>query len=414
MIKQRYDIYLNTESTGILHAADCVIEEENAELNRVGFRYTTELLEHPAAFSLDPRHLPLQSGELILNCRRGVPGLLDDYLPDAWGLKVLRQLAFYRNQKKANSHSIIEALALIGGSRIGALSIVPQGQQSIYEAGISTDELKSVETAAQQIDRNDFKQVSLDERSLLYLAGSGSGVGGARPKALVYNEQQGQAYLAKFNRLHSDLYNNARVELACLKMANAAGLNVAQGYIEYGINGREVLFLKRFDISDTGSRKHLITVNALLKEKNTQRDSGTVFRYNDIYTLLQKYSISIEGDLQQLLRLMMFNCAINNLDDHERNFSLINNGEGYQLSPAYDLLPSLITGQYHIAGYDYSPDPPRPTECKKMGRLFGLSKSTVAQIAEEVIEAVRHWSHYAEKEGLTEEEQSRISAHFRL
>ncbi|MBT3347251.1 MAG: hypothetical protein HOM84_04210 [Thiotrichales bacterium] len=39
--------------------------------------------------------------------------------------------------------------------------------------------------------------------------------------------------------------------------------------------------------------------------------------------------------------------TINNNDDHERNFSLIyrmddNNHSGYRLSPAYDMVPSIV------------------------------------------------------------------------
>jgi serine/threonine protein kinase HipA of HipAB toxin-antitoxin module len=39
-----------------------------------------------------------------------------------------------------------------------------------------------------------------------------------------------------------------------------------------------------------------------------------------------QYSINIEQDLKQLLAIMLFNRAIHNADDHERNFSPINRG----------------------------------------------------------------------------------------
>ena len=165
MTKARYDIYLNTPATGIIHAMECVVEEENALPVRVAFRYKDSFIQHPAAFPLDPIQLPLSRQEIELKCNGGIPGLLDDYIPDAWGRKVLSQLAFYQHKKKLNANSLIDSLELIGGSRIGALSIVPQKQPPTYDLGISLDKLDKAENAAQQLDDINFNAVNLDEMS---------------------------------------------------------------------------------------------------------------------------------------------------------------------------------------------------------------------------------------------------------
>ena len=68
--------------------------------------------------------------------------------------------------------------------------------------------------------------------------------------------------------------------------------------------------------------------------------------------------MAVEQDLKQLLRLMLFNRAINNTDDHERNFSFMRHQNGYRLAPAYDLVPSLGLGEYHAAGFGFQPYPP--------------------------------------------------------
>lgn len=140
--------------------------------------------------------------------------------------------------------------------------------------------------------------------SFLYLANAGSGVGGARPKALLHEDDN--AYLAKFNRISVDTYNNAKVELAGLQMAKAAGLNVLGGHVRKSVNGRDVLLLDRFDVVMENnlpkSRRHLITINALLKDAETQRDKAGIFLYDDIYNLVKRFSIDIEADLTQLLR----------------------------------------------------------------------------------------------------------------
>ena len=86
-----------------------------------------------------------------------------------------------------------------------------------YGLGCSIDYINKAEYAAQIIDMPDSISDHLDEASLLYLANAGIGVGGARPKALIYHNNI--PYRAKFNRRSLDPYNNARVEQACLHMA---------------------------------------------------------------------------------------------------------------------------------------------------------------------------------------------------
>jgi serine/threonine-protein kinase HipA len=172
-----------------------------------------------------------------------------------------------------------------------------------------------------------------------------------------------------------------------------------------------VLLLDRFDIAEDG-RHHLITANGLLKEPASQQDPGRTFRYDDVCEILCKYSATIEQDLKQLLRLMLFNRAINNTDDHERNFSLIHRGDGFRLSPAYDLVPSLVTGAYHAAGFGLKPYPPRPSEARSLGKLFGLPKPVVASIAEEVRTAVQAWPRFAEQAGVEDQEAAKLSRCF--
>lgn len=409
MTKAAYDIYLNTPATGIVHAADCVIEEQNGKPQRIGFRYVANYLQARAAFAIDPSALPLRESEFLFRCDAGLPGFLDDYLPDAWGKKVLTRLAFYRQQQRLNSSSAIDILSLMGNRHIGALCLVEKGEQPQFESGLPLDYLARAEAAAQHIDDMAFDQILFDEMSLLYLASSGSGIGGARPKALIADN--GKEYIAKFNRAQSDNFNNARVELACLKLAKLAGLDVGEARIVQGINGRDLVLLERFDIAQS-HRAHLISLNSLLKDPVTQSDCGFHFSYDSIFKALQKFSVSIEQDAQQLLRLMLFNRAINNIDDHERNFSLINRGDGYQLSPAYDLVPLLVRGQYHAAGFQYHPNPPRASDVAAFGKIFGLSKSRVVDCAEQVIAAIAEWENIASESGVAEREISLVQNYF--
>ena len=408
--KQRYDLYLNTQQTGVIKAAEAVLLESSRQLAKMGFRYTEAYREHPHAFALDPVQLPLSSNEIEFHCAGGMPGILDDYLPDAWGRKVLAALSFYRDQLKLDRHSAIDVLSQLSNSRIGALQWTKAGEDPDYGMGCDIQFIEHAEIAAQSVDNPESISDHIDEVNLLYLANAGTGIGGARPKALLYEDNA--PYLAKFNRRTLDPYNNAKIERACLRMASEAGLHVYQGKIRSGINDRDVLLLERFDIVKNGNdytRRHLITINSLLKNHETQRDRGGVFRYNDIADIVRLYSINIETDLTQLLRMMLFNRAINNTDDHERNFSLIYDDGGYCMAPAYDIVPSLITGAYPVAGYQYSPAPPKPSEAASKGKIFGLPKTLVKRIADEVINSVEQWPDWAQMYDVSERDINSVS-----
>lgn len=411
MIK-RFDLYLNTAELGIMHIADVALQEEQGVVSNVGFRYKEKYLAQSHAFAIDPAQLPLRSKEYSFACRQSAPAFIDDYLPDAWGRQVLTKLAMQRNQQRLNANNIREMLSFLQQvhSRIGALCFVEQGQTPHYAVGIALDKLQQAEQTAQHIDQQEFTDLDRHAVGLVYLANSGSGVGGARPKALVHD--QDTAYLAKFNR-SSDRYNNARVELACLLMAQRAGIHIGQAKVISDINQRDALLLERFDI-DGDARRHLITANGLLKQASTQQDAGHSFRYDDLYRLLQQYSCNIEEDLKQLLRLMLFNRAINNTDDHERNFSFIHTTKGYQLAPAYDLVPSLAVGEYHAAGFAYQAYPPTATEAEKMGKIFGLAKGDVSAIAQQIRDAIGQWPYYAEQAGASEEQMQQVGKVFQV
>jgi serine/threonine-protein kinase HipA len=405
----RYDLHLNTPATGVMHVATAGLEEVDGVLSRFETRYTEAYLAHSAAIDLDPIHLPLQPGNITLRCKgRGQPGVLDDYLPDAWGRKVLAQYAFYTQGLRITEHSPIDQLTFLGDSHIGALEWVAQGGNPGFALGAPMADLLHAERIATAVHEGSAP-ANTDAISLLLLANAGSGAGGARPKALVHSDDG--AYLAKFNSRSMDRYNNARVELACMHMAAAGGIRIANGRVAPGINEREVLLIERFDVVGE-HRHHLITANALLKDPATQQDRGGAFRYDDVADLIRRFSAKPAEDLEQLLRLMLFNAAIHNTDDHERNFSFMYSGTDLRLAPAYDLVPSLTTGEYHAAGFTHAPSPPLPGQVE--GRAFGLSKTQVSDAVEAVSAAVRDWEAFAEAAGVTEEELKLIERFMRV
>ena len=404
--KAKFDIYANLPDCGIVLAAQAALLEQDGVLTRMSFRYNKAYLDLSGAISLDPIALPLASKTFEFHCSApGLPGILDDYLPDLWGRRVLASLAFYKTGARISEHSPIDLLMHYTTSTTGALQWVQLGAEPQFDCGAPLNSLARAEAIAHAVDSQNYDSITTDEQSLVYLANAGSGVGGARPKALITDSNNN--YLAKFNSNHLDRYNNARVELACFNMAREAGLNVVKGQVVTGINDREALLLERFDTVGE-HRRHLITVNALLKDPRTCRDPSPPFRYDDIQQLISRHSTQPQQDLEQLLRLMLFNAGINNLDDHERNFSFWFDGDQFTLAPAYDLVPSLNHGQYPIAGFGYSPFRPGFREVK--GRVFGLPAPQVKRIAEEVGAALEQWPRFTAEADVSEQDLMLLSS----
>lgn len=409
---ERYRVTINTPCVGKALCGSLIIREVDGNTVGVGFKYDRSYLSLKRAISIDPIALPLREEAYQYKVgNNNLPGFLDDYLPDTWGRKVITRAATVSELKDFNANSLIDILSLVSKSNIGALSIDAEDEEPEFDLGVEYRELLNAENAAQIVEDPETN-IQLETTKLLHLwqAGSG-GVGGARPKSLI--NKGGTGYLAKFNRKKDD-YNNARVELACLLMAQAAGIDIKGGFVEPDINGRDVLLLERFDLTKEDSRLHVISINSMLKDPNSFVDFGRMFRYDNVLEVLKRYSIKIEHDTQQLLKIMLFNRVINNTDDHERNLSLINDGSGYRLAPAYDLVPTLVKGAYHAAGYGYSSTPIGPSEINGSSRILGVPKKVALRCAEEVIEAMKNWTEYAEQAGVDEEEARLVQSFFNL
>ena len=81
-------------------------------------------------------------------------------------------------------------------------------------------------------------------------------------------------------------------------------------------------------------------------------NSQTEYKYNGSYErcykdVIQKYSSSDNLDKIKFYKVILFSYIIGNTDMHKKNFSLYNIGNGYQLTPFYDLVPVLMVFNQH-------------------------------------------------------------------
>lgn len=267
----------------------------------------------------------------------GLPSFIADSMPDNWGHLVFSQWAKAHNISMKNI-TALDRLAYIGRRGMGALEFVPPTSAEMETSfKVEIDQLSSLaQTMLKQA--KDFKAQLSSDLIVESLFRVGTSAGGRRPKALInVNPESGECYsgqgatelpgfipmIIKFDE-HIDL-PTTRIEYAYYLMAQQAGLRMMPSRLLEGKD--EVHFLtQRFD--RYGNEKlHVQTLAAM----NPQSTS-----YEDLFVVARKLVLPQE-DLKQLFLQATLNFMAANVDDHNKNFSFVMDGQGkWRLAPAYD------------------------------------------------------------------------------
>lgn len=384
----RIEVWIALAEKRIL-AGEMVCEIDSAGRGRGAFRYVSGYLGHSGAIALDPFSLPLSDEQYSVN-HPGIFGVFEDSLPDDWG----RRLLVRKHRLPRNQQNLPNLLLSLGASGLGALSYAEQGdpKQSTNEAPILY--LDRLVEAAEAFERGDKSDTDIN-----LLLGAGSSPGGARPKALVYNEAEDVHCLAKFPSI-KDNVDVVRIEAATMNLAERAGLTVPPTQlVECG--SRPVLLVRRFDIMPQG-RRHMISLQTLLKATGYYQ-----CRYVDILNVVRKVSADPQLDSARLFRQMVFNAVVHNTDDHLKNFWMVcDNVEGWRLSPSFDLVPDIGQRGEHVMFFDLDPLYPGRDNLERLGRTWGVSGAS--GIVEEVFAAVAGWRAEFSACGVTDEDTDRF------
>lgn len=379
--------------------------EENAkrQLEAVHFTYHNDFL-HSNQQAIDPKLLPKSSGVFTLPCDKEAPGFIDDVLPDDWGKKVLARV--HQLQRKL---SVSELLALTHHASTGSLFFLPENQQAdpVFGLGCSKSQINDLHNIANKIDLGMASTEEVEQMKLSMFS-RGSSVGGARPKVMVHDAEF--AYIAKFPK-QGDMFDYATVEHACLELLRKAGICAAQSQVEQGqeLDNGNILFVKRFDVTpDLTGRYHQITLNSLLKNHQDQTDPF-VAKYDHIAQLISQFSVQPEHDNAQLFAQMLFNKILNNTDDHLRNFSFTCRENGWQLSPAYDVVPALTYGSYHQLTVGYHSTLPDLAHAVDLHKSFNLTKTKAQETIDSVKQAMQNWQGHFSQCGVSSNDIDKLS-----
>lgn len=296
------------------------------------FVYGRTYLENPHRIPLDPFNLPLEERKFQVTINEGVPGPIRDASPDSWGRYVIQK------NTPSDQHDPMGYLLNAAEDRIGALSFgvgkVPPAPTRLFN---KTVDLEKLIQAAHKLE----KDIPLDPTEKILLM-AGPSAGGARPKTTV--EHRDSLWIAKFPSAN-DKQNYAKIELATMRLAKRCGLNVPD-VDSVVIGSDEVFIIKRFDRQyDVGSgsylRSHFVSGLTLL---DLDEGDHANWSYIDLADQMRRWISQPQDDLKELFKRIIFNGLVSNTDDHPRNHGFLYNGNGYRLSPVYDLVPKPETG----------------------------------------------------------------------
>lgn len=124
-----------------------------------------------------------------------------------------------------------------------------------------------------------------------------------------------------------------------MKMAETAKIKTAHHSLIRFSDGELGYITQRMDRGKKGQKHSMLDMCQLTNRLTEHKYLGS---YEQLAQTVIKYSSAPYLDVQKFWELVLFSWITGNSDMHCKNFSLLDEGEGYLLSPAYDLLAVLL------------------------------------------------------------------------
>jgi serine/threonine-protein kinase HipA len=350
--------------------------------------------------NLSPLKLPFTAA--IFNAGKeedGLPGLLADCLPDAWGRKVA---ALHFAAEKLGPLTPMNLLAWRGSRGLGPLQLHP-ALDANSPPKLAAITAASLARGAAEIQRG-------APAVIMPQLVQGATAGGAYPKTLVLAYRDGTLAvgtpdgvgvpaLLKFDL--SPKGGLAECEHAYALMSRAAGIrSVSTALIaESSKSKRQHLLVYRFDVAaePRGRRFHFHSLARMLH--HDQRHAGRLLDYLDLFRGALKLAVPLT-ELREIARRMIFNVLAANPDDHGRNHAFQYDEERrmWALTPAFDVTfhAGMLDRGLRVNGEVW----PRLETMESMCREVGITKAEFAGLADAVQTAIGRWGDYARRAGV--------------
>ena len=379
-----------------------------------GFTYDPIWLKSQEQFLLDP-DIDWYTGPQFPNNKDNF-GVFLDSMPDRWGRTLMKRRAVQVAKEAGSVTTTISDIDFLLGvqdeSRMGALRFKTDPDGPFVDQDPTApippiSSIRELQYAANVVELDEDSEAV--HKWLKLLLAPGSSLGGARPKANVYDEQ-GHLWIAKFPSKNDDT-NKGAWEFLAYRLALKAGIIMADSK-RMNISGKHDTFLtKRFD-RQKNERIHFASAMTMTGNNEHSLKEHTA-SYLDLAEFIQFSGANAKEDLHQLWRRIVFNIAISNTDDHLRNHGFLLSDQGWRLSPAYDINPSIwkdglslnINMDENALDFDLA---------LSVAEYFQLTAVAAKAILNEVKSAVKNWRKSADAIKIPRQEQEMMEGAFRF
>lgn len=355
------------------------------------------------------------TGTQYTRSERDIFACFSDALPDRWGRTLLNrreQIAAADEKRTVRRLTSFDYLMGVDDtSRMGGFRFADTraGKFINFEASLRVPPLANVRElmhAAHEIEASEEKHLLPSKKWLAQLLYPGTSLGGARPKASVIDEDGSQT-VAKFPSRKDD-YDVAQWEHFCHVMGRKAGLNVAETRTIDG-DKYHILLSKRFDRTTDGKRIHFASALTLLGLTDGDNET-TGYGYTDIVDFIVQHGCNVEQNLEELYRRVAFYIFVGNSDDHFRNHGFLLTRKGWELSPAYDINPTLSGSQSLLINRNTSES--NIDILLESAGDYMLSSAKAQGIIDNVRDAMKSWRNEARKQGLPQRDIDMFAPRF--
>lgn len=383
------------------------------------FEYAPEFVRKN--IELSPLTMPVEDGRvyqfpsLSEDTYMGLPGLLADALPDAYGKALLDRWLVSIGRTFANP---VERLCYQGKRSMGALEFVP-AQDANLEHGTRLEIDSLVNVAREVLDAKRTLDANMNENAREAIANIirvGTSAGGQRAKAVIaFNDKtkdvrSGQVdapdgfehWLLKLDGVTNtelgDPKHYGQIEYVYYKMALLSGIEMMECRL-LEENGRSHFMTKRFDRIGANEKVHMQTLCGIAHFDYKMLHA---YSYEQAFQVMRQLRLPY-FQAEEMYRRMVFNVVAMNQDDHTKNISFLMNKEGkWKLSPAYDMSWSFNPNGIWTSRHQMSIN----------NKWNGISKQDLLDVAtnvnikkpneiiQQVCEAVSNWKALAKEYGV--------------
>jgi serine/threonine-protein kinase HipA len=374
-------------------AADPVVA---GRLDTVGelvtFTYGQSYLAREDRIALYLPELPLLRGP-ISPLVGDVAGCIADAAPDAWGRRVILNRHVGAGALDTTDLNLLTYLLESGSDRIGALDFQPSASRYVARRTANAT-LAELGESAERVEQGIPLSPALDQ-ALLH----GTSVGGARPKALLRDDDR--KLIAKFSST-TDTYPVVKGEFIAMRLAHLAGLNVAAVKLTQALS-KDVLLIERFDRPAGGRRQAMVSALTVL---GLDEVAARYASYADLAQVIRTRFTDPIPTLHELFSRITFNILTGNNDDHARNHAAFWDGTALSLTPAYDICPQPRAGGETAQVMAIGEDGYRMSQvagCVARASTYRLSESDAREIVDHQIDTIEtHWADVCDEAALTE------------